>query len=117
MANVTRFDPFADPFEDLVRRMLKPVRWESDTQPLQIKVDVEENDKAYTVKAEVPGVKKEDINGDRGQPGLDHRRIEAGERREGERQGDPQRALLRLAVPQLLARYGCGPGGRDREVR
>jgi HSP20 family protein len=62
MANLTRFDPFADPFEDLVRRMLKPVRWESDTQPLQIKVDVEENDKAYTVKAEVPGVKKEDIN-------------------------------------------------------
>ena len=62
MANITRFDPFADPFEDLVRRMLKPARWEGDVQPLQIKVDVEENDKAYTVKAEVPGVKKEDIN-------------------------------------------------------
>jgi HSP20 family protein len=62
MANIARFDPFADPFEDLVRRMLKPVRWEADVQPLQIKVDVEENDKAYTVKAEVPGVKKEDIN-------------------------------------------------------
>jgi HSP20 family protein len=62
MANLTRFDPFADPFEDLVRRVFKPVRWETDTQPLQIKVDVEENDKAYTVKAEVPGVKKEDIN-------------------------------------------------------
>lgn len=62
MANLTRFDPFADPFEDLVRRVLKPVRWETDVQPLQIKVDVEENDKAYTVKAEVPGVKKEDIN-------------------------------------------------------
>ena len=62
MANLTRFDPFADPFEDMVRRVFKPVRWEADTQPLQIKVDVEENDKAYTVKAEVPGVKKEDIN-------------------------------------------------------
>jgi len=62
MANMTRFDPFADPFEDLVRRMVKPVRWEGDPQPLQIKVDVEENDKAYTVKAEIPGVKKEDIN-------------------------------------------------------
>ena len=62
MANMTRFDPFADPFEDMVRRMLKPVRWEVDAQPLQIKVDVEENDKAYTVKAEVPGIKKEDIN-------------------------------------------------------
>jgi HSP20 family protein len=62
MANLTRFDPFADPFEDLVRRVFKPVRWETETQPLQIKVDVEENDKAYTVKAEIPGVKKEDIN-------------------------------------------------------
>jgi HSP20 family protein len=62
MANLTRFDPFADPFEDMVRRVFKPVRWEVDTQPLQIKVDVEENDKAYSVKAEVPGVKKEDIN-------------------------------------------------------
>jgi HSP20 family protein len=62
MVNIARFDPFADPYEDLVRRMLKPVRWEADAQPLQIKVDVEENDKAYTVKAEVPGVKKEDIN-------------------------------------------------------
>jgi HSP20 family protein len=62
MANLTRFDPFADPFEYLVRRVFKPVRWETETQPLQIKVDVEENDKAYTVKAEIPGVKKEDIN-------------------------------------------------------
>lgn len=62
MANLTRFDAFADPFDDLVRRVFKPVRWEADVQPLQIKVDVEENDKAYTVKAEVPGVKKEDIN-------------------------------------------------------
>jgi HSP20 family protein len=62
MANITRFDPFADSFEDLVRRMVKPARWEGDPQPLQIKVDVEENDKAYTVKAEIPGVKKEDIN-------------------------------------------------------
>jgi HSP20 family protein len=62
MANLTRFDPFADPFEDLVRRVFKPVRWEGEPQPLQIKVDVEENDKAYTVKAEIPGVKKEDIN-------------------------------------------------------
>jgi HSP20 family protein len=70
MANITRFDPFLtrlDPFgesfEDVFRRMLRPVRWEVEGGgPQDIKVDVEESDRAYTVKAEVPGVKKEDIN-------------------------------------------------------
>ena len=61
MANIARFDPF-DPFDDVMRRLFKPVRWETEAQPLQIKVDVEENDKSYTVKAEIPGVRKEDIN-------------------------------------------------------
>jgi HSP20 family protein len=62
MASIARFDPFADSFEDMVRRVFRPVRWEGEEQPLQIKVDVEEDDKSYKVKAEVPGVKKEDIN-------------------------------------------------------
>jgi HSP20 family protein len=62
MASIVRFDPFADSFEDMVRRVFRPVRWEGEEQPLQIKVDVEEDDKTYKVKAEVPGVKKEDIN-------------------------------------------------------
>jgi len=62
MANITRFDPFTDSFEDLVRRVLRPMRWEGEEQPLQIKVDVEEDDKSYKVKAEIPGLRKEDIN-------------------------------------------------------
>lgn len=62
MANITRFDPFADQLEDMVQRLFKPVRWEADSQSPQIKLDVEEDDSVYTVKAEVPGVKKEDIN-------------------------------------------------------
>ena len=62
MANLTRLDPFSDYIDDVFRRALRPVRWEIDEQPLQIKLDVEENDKGYTVKAEIPGVKKEDIN-------------------------------------------------------
>ena len=59
---LTRFDPFGEPFEDIFRRMLRPVRWEAEGTPLQIKIDVEENDKDYTVNAEIPGVKREDIN-------------------------------------------------------
>jgi HSP20 family protein len=63
MANIVRFDPFTDSVEDLFRRVLAPVRWEGEEQqPLRIKVDVEEDDKSYKVKAEIPGLKKEDIN-------------------------------------------------------
>lgn len=62
MANIAKFEPFGESFEDLFRRMLKPVRWEVEGNPIEIKIDVEENDKAYTVKAEVPGIKKEDIS-------------------------------------------------------
>jgi HSP20 family protein len=62
MANITRFDPFGEPLDDFFRRMFKPVRWEAEEQALNIKLDVEEDDKSYRIKAEIPGVKKEDIN-------------------------------------------------------
>ena len=56
-------DPFAlEPMEDLFRGMLRPWRSELARQAPQIKLDVHEDDKAYTVKAEVPGVRKEDID-------------------------------------------------------
>ena len=70
MANhLTRFDPFADiarfePFnamEDWFRDFnLRPALRDWNVEP-RIKMDVEESDSAYTVKAEIPGVKKEDI--------------------------------------------------------
>lgn len=40
---------------------VRPLHGEPLPDPMQIKVDVKENDKAYTVHAEVPGVNKEDI--------------------------------------------------------
>jgi HSP20 family protein len=69
MANIVRFDPFTEltrlrPFGDIGEffkdSLLRPGfrGWEAEPQ---IKIDVSENDKAYTVKAEVPGVKKEDV--------------------------------------------------------
>lgn len=64
MANIQRFDPFDvsfEPFDDLFKGFMRPVRFEGQPQQMQIKMDVKEDDKAYRVHAEIPGVKKEDI--------------------------------------------------------
>jgi HSP20 family protein len=62
MANVTRYDPFGD-LDDMFKGLtLRPVRLEQ--QAPQIKMDVKENDGAYVVRADIPGVKKEDIKVD-----------------------------------------------------
>ncbi|MDD5250680.1 MAG: Hsp20/alpha crystallin family protein [Rhodocyclaceae bacterium] len=67
MANITRFDPFAElarfePFSDDFFRgfALRPLFRPTETEP-QMRLDVVDDDKSYTVKAEIPGVKKEDI--------------------------------------------------------
>ena len=64
MANVTRFDPFNDLVDDLFKGFLvRPVAYEngrSDALP-RMKVDVAEKNGAYLVTAELPGVKKDDI--------------------------------------------------------
>lgn len=62
MANVTRWDPFEDSFDDLVKGFfLRPMRFEQRQESARAKVDVKEDAAGYTVLAEVPGVKKEDI--------------------------------------------------------
>ncbi|MHB1246290.1 MAG: Hsp20/alpha crystallin family protein [Sulfuriferula sp.] len=66
MANISRYDPFdftVEPFDDLFRGFFRPVRAATSTETgVQIKMDVKEDEQAYTVHAEVPGVKKEDIH-------------------------------------------------------
>jgi HSP20 family protein len=63
MANVARFTPFDETFNDLLRGFfVRPVGLETADTPAQFKVDVTEDEKAYTLRAEIPGVKKEDIN-------------------------------------------------------
>lgn len=64
MVNVTRFNPFDDSFDDLLRGFfVRPIAFEGAPQTAQaIRVDVAETEKAYTVHAEIPGVKKEDIH-------------------------------------------------------
>lgn len=71
MANLTRYSPLAttplapfdDVFDNLFQGFLRPMRWEGGQalQPSQIRMDVKETDDAYTVHAEIPGVKKDDI--------------------------------------------------------
>ena len=62
MSNITRYDPLDEMFGDLLKGFfVRPVSFEGPSQ-LQMKVDVAEDDKAYTMQVEVPGVKKEDIN-------------------------------------------------------
>lgn len=59
-SSLARFDPFGD-IDDLFRGFLvRPALLEGQPQ-MQIKMDLKEDDKAYTVHADIPGVKKEDI--------------------------------------------------------
>lgn len=63
MANLTRFSPIDEAFDELFRGFfVRPVGFEGQNAPVQMRVDVTENDNAYRVHAEVPGVRKEDIN-------------------------------------------------------
>ncbi len=57
------YDPFARAaFNDIVREFFAPSNGEQDRTPLSIRADVAETDAAYVVRAEVPGVRKEDID-------------------------------------------------------
>lgn len=62
MANIARFDPF-NQLDDLFKGFwVRPMRFDMDVpEQMNMKVDVTKNDGTYTVKAEIPGVKKEDI--------------------------------------------------------
>jgi len=64
MANITRFNPFEDFFGDLGKGFfVRPFAVPSEVD-LKMKIDVKEDDKSFTVKADIPGVKKEDIKVD-----------------------------------------------------
>ena len=64
MANLTRYNPFDEAFDDLLKGFfVRPVAFDDKTQPqVTIRMDVTENDKAYVVHADIPGVKKDDIH-------------------------------------------------------
>jgi HSP20 family protein len=60
MANITRFDPFGE-LDDLLQGFfVRPMSLES-RGPAHFRMDVKEDEQKYTVLAELPGVKKDDI--------------------------------------------------------
>ena len=63
MSNLRLLDPsFSDTFESALRRFFAPATFDADAPALQMRIDVREKENAYEVKADIPGVKKEDIN-------------------------------------------------------
>lgn len=64
MANITRFTPFDDVFDDVLRGFfVRPVAVEGPVAGAsQFRVDVTEENGTYTVRADIPGVRKDDIH-------------------------------------------------------
>jgi HSP20 family protein len=59
MPSLTRYDPLDDFFRGF---FVRPVEMSSSIEAPTIKIDVKEQEKAFVVHAEMPGIKKEDIH-------------------------------------------------------
>ena len=67
MSNMTRYDPFSmEGVPDLFQGLFRPLRGVIGSDEAQqasgVRLDVTENDSAYVVQAELPGVDKKDID-------------------------------------------------------
>jgi len=63
MTNLTRYAPFDQGFDDFLQGFLvRPISPKNQAPSQQVRMDVSEDDGAYNVRAEIPGVKKDDIN-------------------------------------------------------
>jgi HSP20 family protein len=64
--NTTRLPSLfaAEPFalDDAFRTFMRPYRWEAAPEVPPMKLDISEVDDVYVVKAEIPGVAKQDIH-------------------------------------------------------
>lgn len=99
MNTLTRFDPFRDFWPELSGRWPGTLRM-PEGMPGEIKLDVSETPAAYTVRADIPGAKKEDI----------HVRVEgnsvsiSAERKQEREKKEGERVLLRELVQGSVAR-------------
>ena len=63
MVNIARYNTLDTALDDLMRGFfVRPVNFESAAGPAQLRVDVAENAAGYVVRAEIPGVAKDDIH-------------------------------------------------------
>lgn len=63
MTNISLFDPMTTQMNRFLQSFgMKP--WQFEAQHLQMKVDLSEDEKNYIVRADIPGVKKDDIKVD-----------------------------------------------------
>ena len=61
MANIARYNPFDELFNEFSKGFfVRPFAAPEGAEP-KMKLDVKEDEKSYTVRADIPGVKKEDI--------------------------------------------------------
>lgn len=62
--NITRWPDLLrlEPFEDNWRSLMRPLSLEAEGGTPQMRLDIREKDGLYTVKADLPGVQKEDID-------------------------------------------------------
>jgi len=59
MSNLSRYDPLDDLFRGF---FVRPVDFGQPPEAPSIKIDVKEQEKAFVVHAEMPGIRKEDIH-------------------------------------------------------
>ena len=64
MSRLSLFDPLvSDPFESMFKRFMTPRLFDKDFfEGMDVRVDVVEKNGSYKVRADLPGVKKENIN-------------------------------------------------------
>jgi len=63
MTSLRLFEPaLTDPIDTMFRHFIVPLRADKALDNLDIRIDVVEKDGTFKVRADLPGVKKEDIN-------------------------------------------------------
>lgn len=99
MSALTRFERMDDLFGEFFRRMGRMPALPAEL-PQDIRLDVTESDQAYTVKAEMPGARKEDIR-----VSLDGNQLTiAAEVRRDTEKKDGERVLMRETTQGSIAR-------------